>query len=319
MQRRKLLWHTVLTGAALACTADAARAGAHRTGSQLITIIDLDLCDGCPGRAVPLCVSACREQNKDRIPEPQKPIRPYWPKKKFEDFSDRRDEIDRLTPYNLLYVETLSVNGRDIHLPRRCMHCFDAPCCKLCPFGAIDKTKEGAVAIDAHVCFGGAKCRDVCPWHIPQRQAGVGLYLDVAPKFAGGGIMFKCDLCAERLSKGEQPACIPACPRKAMMIGTLEEMTDRLGEILNGRHVYGRTENGGTATWYVSSIPFETIDAAHRASVGSDTQGRPGFPNARPALASGTVSAGLALAAPIAALGGAVMLRRRRGRDGKED
>ena len=68
MQRRKLLWHTVLTGAALACTADAARAGAHRTGSQLITIIDLDLCDGCPGRAVPLCVSACRKENKDRVP-----------------------------------------------------------------------------------------------------------------------------------------------------------------------------------------------------------------------------------------------------------
>ena len=319
MQRRNLLRHTVLTGAALFCTADAARAGANRTGGQLITIIDLDRCDGCRDRAVPLCVSACRKENKDRVPEPQKPIRPYWPKKKFEDFSERRDEIDRLTPYNLLYVETLSVNGRDIHLPRRCMHCFDAPCRKLCPFGAIDKTKEGAVAIDAHVCFGGAKCRDVCPWHIPQRQAGVGLYLDVAPKFAGGGIMFKCDLCAERLSKGEQPACIPACPRKAMMIGSLEEMTARLGESLNGRHVYGRTENGGTATWYVSSIPFETIDAAHRASVGFDTQGRPGFPNARPALASGTVSAGLALTAPIAALGGAVMLRRRRGRDGKED
>ena len=131
--------------------------------------------------------------------------------------------------------------------------------------------------------------------------------------------MFKCDLCADRLAKGEQPACVPACPRKAMMIGTLDEMTAKLSEILNGRHVYGRTENGGTATWYVSSIPFDAIDAAHRAAVGSDAQGRPGFPAAQPALSFGTASAGLALAAPIAALGGALMLRRRRDRDGKED
>ena len=29
-----------------------------------------------------------------------------------------------------------------------------------------------------------------------------------------------------------------------------------------GRHVYGRTENGGTATWYVSSVPFDEIDRA---------------------------------------------------------
>ena len=159
----------------------------------------------------------------------------------------------------------------------------------------------------------------MCPWHIPQRQAGVELYLSVAPKFAGGGVMFKYDLCAERLAKGEQPACLPACPKKAMMIGTLDEMTAKLGEILNGRHVYGRTENGGTATLYVSSVPFDAIDAAHRAAFGSDAQGRPGFPAAKPALASGTASAGLALAAPIAALGGALMLRSRRGRDGKED
>jgi len=34
----------------------------------------------------------------------------------------------------------------------------------------MEKTAEGAVVIDHESCFGGAKCRSVCPWNIPQRQ-----------------------------------------------------------------------------------------------------------------------------------------------------
>jgi Fe-S-cluster-containing dehydrogenase component len=38
----------------------------------------------------------------------------------------------------------------------------------------------GNTVIDHSICFGGAKCRDVCPWGIPQRQASVGIYLKLA-------------------------------------------------------------------------------------------------------------------------------------------
>ena len=184
---------------------------------QWISLIDLDRCNGCPGLAVPACVSACRQKNQKRFPEPQKPLKPYWPQKTFEDFSSQRERVDRLTPYNWLYVEKIVLNdGREIFAPRRCMHCFDAPCRKICPFGAIDRTVQGAIKIDPKVCFGGAKCRDVCPWGIPQRQAGVGLYLDVAPTFAGGGVMYKCDFCADRLQDGQTPACAQSCPQKAI-------------------------------------------------------------------------------------------------------
>ena len=103
------------------------------------------------------------------------------------------------------------------------MHCLDAPCRKICPFGAIDRSEQGAVQINPEVCFGGAKCRDICPWGIPQRQAGVGLYLDVAPKFAGGGVMYKCDFCADSLQAGRVPLCAQACPHKAMIFMPLSE------------------------------------------------------------------------------------------------
>ena len=203
MHRRALFRHGVHTGVALASTASVAHAQATGSTPGIITIIDIDRCDGCRHLHMPRCVAACRQEKISEIPEPKRPLQPYWPQTRFEDYSDQRERFDRLTPYNLTFVQTVEVKGRHLHIPRRCMHCYDAPCRKLCPFGAIERTQQGAVRIDYKICFGGAKCRDVCPWEIPQRQAGVGLYLDIAPKFAGGGLMYKCDLCASRLERGK--------------------------------------------------------------------------------------------------------------------
>ena len=147
----------------------------------------------------------------------------YWPQKQHEDWSDKREITDRLTPYNWIYVQHLEVEHRGetvkVHVPRRCMHCDNPPCSALCPFGVNEKTPEGPVVINTNGCFGGAKCRDVCPWKIPQRQAGVGLYKEVAPKFAGGGVMYKCDLCCDLVLQGREPACVTACPKQAMLFG----------------------------------------------------------------------------------------------------
>ena len=87
------------------------------------------------------------------------------------------------------------------------MHCDNPTCTSLCPFGAISKNKDGAVSIDDGFCMGGAKCRDACPWDIPQRQAGVGIYLKLAPQLAGRGVMYKCNFCADPLAKGPEPVC----------------------------------------------------------------------------------------------------------------
>src|SRR5690606_34256316 len=137
---------------------------------------------------------------------------------------DRRDLTDRLTPYNWLAVQQVEVDGVTVSIPRRCMHCDNPACVNLCPFGASEKRPTGAVVINEELCFGGAKCRDVCPWGIRQRQAGVGLYLKVAPQYVGGGVMYACDLCSRRLDQGRVPACVEACPRGAMEVGPKEAM-----------------------------------------------------------------------------------------------
>jgi Fe-S-cluster-containing dehydrogenase component len=254
---------------------------------KLGTLIDLTKCDGCSSLDTPLCVTACRRHNQTRFPEPQKPLKLYWPQNKVEDWSNKRNLIERLTPYNWTFVDQVKVdhNGSEyvLHIPRRCMHCDNPTCMKLCPFSAISKDASGAVSIDDDICFGGAKCRDVCPWGIPQRQAGVGLYLKIAPDLAGGGVMYKCDLCVDQLAQNQKPACISACPKGALSMGPRSEiraLAYQKAQEING-YVYGDKENGGTATFYVSPVPFEKIDQAIKKdkSTKKDTSpGRPGMP-----------------------------------------
>ena len=83
-----------------------------------------------------------------------------------------REKAQESNKNNEVFVQSIVCEGRTIYVPRRCMQCFDAPCRKLCPFDAIERSDEGALSINPNVCFGGAKCRDVCPWRIPQRQTG---------------------------------------------------------------------------------------------------------------------------------------------------
>lgn len=278
------------------------------------TVIDLTKCDGCKNEGTPLCVLACKQKNESRFPQPKKEdIQPYWPQKKFEDWSDKQDVTNRLTPYNWTFVDEVEVEHEgsveNVFVPRRCMHCENPTCMSLCPFGAISKNKEGAVAIDDGYCMGGAKCRDACPWEIPQRQAGVGLYLKIAPELAGGGVMYKCDFCADLLAEGKEPACKTACPKGAISFGTKEEMRTlayELAKEVNG-YVYGDKENGGTATFYVSKVPFEKIDAAIKKDKAAKGDQKPGRPTMEVGLENKLDSfSGMMKSAMIAPLAGAV-------------
>jgi Fe-S-cluster-containing dehydrogenase component len=247
------------------------------TDSQLSTLIDLSLCDGCTDRETPACVSSCKSINKDKIPKIVDNIPEPWPRKTIEDWSKKKEVTNRLTPYNFIYVHKAEIEaaGRKqiIFVPRRCMHCDNPACATICPFSANHKMKNGAVVIDQNLCFGGAKCKTVCPWEIPQRQSGVGIYLHVLPSFMGNGVMYKCDLCDERLKEGKLPGCVEACPRKAMLIGPKKDMEmlalERARQ-MNG-FIYGKTQNGGTATLYVSPVSFDLI--------GKTMQKKPGQPD----------------------------------------
>lgn len=301
----------VVLGTVVLTGADKAFAQSKHS-SEKGTVIDLTLCDGCSAKDTPACVLACRTKNQDKFPQvDHEKLAPYWPQKTYEDWSDKQEVTNRLTPYNWTFVDKVEVeyNGatEKVFVPRRCMHCDNPTCGGVCPFSAIKKDENGAVVIDDEQCMGGAKCRDVCPWDIPQRQAGVGLYMKLAPEYLGGGVMYKCDLCADLLKEGKEPACVTACPRGAISFGSKQEMKEfaysRAKEVAG--FVYGDKQNGGTSTFYVSKVPFESIDMAIKKKKQETNDLKPGLPNMEVEIENKLDSlSGMAISAVIAPIAG---------------
>lgn len=97
------------------------------------------------------------------------------------------------------------------NVPVRCQHCEDAPCMKVCPTGAIQKSEEGFVILDANKCIGCLMCVMDCPFGHPKYEAEY-------------KVVLKCDSCIERVREGKEPACVEACPTGALRFGALEKI-----------------------------------------------------------------------------------------------
>ncbi|MBF0204546.1 MAG: 4Fe-4S dicluster domain-containing protein [Desulfamplus sp.] len=302
--RRSFLKGTVATTCSIVATSSVARAAAVlEKGEPIATLLDISKCIGCEE-----CVHACKNANADKYPIPQKPFPKMYPNGvKAEDWSDKTDVIDRLTPYNWLYIQsaTVEVDGekRELTIPRRCMHCTNPPCVKLCPWGAAIQLDNGISRIDSDICLGGAKCQTVCPWLIPQRQTGVGLYLDILPAFAGNGVMYKCDRCYNRIAKGEIPACIEVCPENVQTIGPRDEILKKAHELASSMkgYIYGESENGGTNTFYVSPVPFDKLNGSIETG-----KGKPHLDVVSDRMKTGNNLAVAMLFAPVAGVVGAL-------------
>ena len=108
---------------------------------------------------------------------------------------------ERLQPRN--YV----IQVDSVKLSTQCRQCEDAPCVRVCPTGATYRT-ETYTAVDQRLCIGCRLCVMVCPFgaiHVATTE--------VAGREKRGAI--KCDLCVDR---PEGPACVEACPTKALSL-----------------------------------------------------------------------------------------------------
>ncbi|MBW2564864.1 MAG: 4Fe-4S dicluster domain-containing protein [Deltaproteobacteria bacterium] len=303
ISRRSFLKGTMATACTLAAAGIPASAAGADGKEQLATLLDIRKCIGCEA-----CVEACSEVNETKFPDPKKPFPKMYPDRvPVMDWSEKQDVTDRLTPYNWLFIQsaTVKINGEETELtiPRRCMHCVNPPCVKLCPWGAARQLENGISRIDSKLCLGGSKCKAVCPWHIPERQTGVGLYLDILPSMAGNGVMYKCDRCYNRIAYGELPACIEACPEDVQTIGPRNEIIKKAHELAKeiGGYIYGEKENGGTNTIYVSPVPFEELNKAIEKG-----KGKPHLKPVKDAMADANNLAAAMIIAPIAGVVAAV-------------
>ncbi len=102
--------------------------------------------------------------------------------------------------------------------PSRCMHCEEAACMIACPTGAMQRNPvTDSVFVEQDRCIGCWMCVMVCPFGA--------VTADSAGKTA-----HKCDLCPDRVETGGVPACVEACPTRALIFATPQEMATRQRE-----------------------------------------------------------------------------------------
>lgn len=96
-------------------------------------------------------------------------------------------------------------------VPIACHHCTNPPCLPVCPTSAISKDANGIVVINVEQCIGCHYCEWACPWGAPQF-------------YEAQGIVNKCDFCKDVVDAGGSPACVEACPMRAMEWGDIDEL-----------------------------------------------------------------------------------------------
>ncbi|MEM8670497.1 MAG: DmsC/YnfH family molybdoenzyme membrane anchor subunit [Planctomycetota bacterium] len=153
-------------------------ASAPATGQQFAFEVDLDACSGCKA-----CVVACHTLN-----------------------GLEEDESWRRVGTLVIGNESQAISAAVQHVTTACHHCEDPGCLNGCPVKAYDKDPiTGIVRHFDDQCIGCKYCTMMCPYEVPQYSKRL-------------GIVRKCDMCHQRLSVGEAPACVQSCPNEAIRI-----------------------------------------------------------------------------------------------------
>ena len=160
------------------------------------------------------------------------------------------------------YYDHEKVPAKDkYYMPVQCMQCDDPPCVKACPTEATWMEPDGIVVIDYDWCIGCRYCMTACPywarhfnWTDPEVPAE-----ELNPKthYLGNrprprGVVEKCHFCIQRTRKGEQPACMEACPTGARVFGNLLDPKSEIRYVLENKTVFRLKEELGTEPkfWY---------------------------------------------------------------------
>lgn len=196
------------------------------------------------------CVNACVEENNQDRDSQMQYIRIHEFKKGQMNFEMADDNFYHEVPA-----------AGHFYLGTQCFHCENPPCVDVCPVKATWKEKDGIVVIDYDWCIGCRYCEAACPYdgrrfnwstpHVPENELNKDQhYLGNRPRKKG--VMEKCTFCIQRSRKGENPACVEACPTGARIFGNLLDPNSTIRWVIENKKVFRLKEDLGTEPkfWY---------------------------------------------------------------------
>lgn len=201
-------------------------------------LFDASKCMGCRG-----CMVACKSWN-DRSGETTANWGSY----------ENPKDLSPQTWLKMTFIEVANGDSvRWLFNRRSCMHCTDAACVKVCPTGALYRNPYGAVSVDKGKCSGCGYCVEFCPFDVPRLDPHL---------FTDKGIVDKCTFCTspglDRIAEDLTPACVKACPPKALKFGSRDNLVtmgqERVAALkakYPNANLYGDKELGGLHVLYV--------------------------------------------------------------------
>jgi len=243
MDRRKFLGAAGLATVAVAGSGTLKTLGGshdkerkNESGTRWAMVIDPQKCmraEGCDK-----CIRACHEtHNVPSFEDPRHEVKWIW-KESFEDaFPNQHND----------YTQEV-FKKKDVLV--FCNHCDNPPCVRVCPTKATWKREDGVVMMDWHRCIGCRYCVAACPygsrsfnWLDPRTKLKK---MDPGYPTRTKGVVEKCTFCEEKLARGEQPACVEACPEGAMVFGNLDDPQSEVRKILRSKYTIRRKAELGT-------------------------------------------------------------------------
>jgi len=186
-----------------------------------------------------VCIDACHKtHNVPKINDVKHEVKWIWKEKYHNAFITQENEY---LPQNMNHKNVLLL----------CNHCSNPPCTNVCPTKATWKREEdGIVMMDWHRCIGCRYCVAACPygsrsfnWMDPRPFIN-----DITEDFPTRtkGVVEKCTFCDERLVRGMLPACVEACPVKALAFGDLDNPESEVRKLLQENFSIRRKPELGT-------------------------------------------------------------------------